>query len=174
MQGAHACVPYETELVVWENGQRKLTQMGALVEAFEAHPQRRYEVLSLNLQTLQLERKPVCRAYKFANTQPVYRAETESGKAFVATADHIVYRLALGGTCEEVPLARVRPGDFVAIAKTTDKEDHHAGEISINRPSYRLRLYAGYRALFAQQIGFLVSHKTTTLRRMSRRQQPSW
>jgi hypothetical protein len=123
IQNAWACVPYDTLLFVWKDGKRQLMRIGDLVKEWHANPKVHYEVLSLNLETLQLERKPITKVYEFANDKRLYEAETESGKVFVATEDHLVYRLTPEGSIESVPVSALRPGDFVAIAKTTEKDE---------------------------------------------------
>ncbi|MDT7877567.1 MAG: LAGLIDADG family homing endonuclease [Candidatus Caldarchaeales archaeon] len=123
VKSAWACVPYDTLLFVWKDGKRQLMRIGDLVKEWHANSKVHYEVLSLNLETLQLERKPITKVYEFANDKRLYEAETESGKVFVATEDHIVYRLTPEGSIESVPVSALRPGDFVAIAKTTEKDE---------------------------------------------------
>jgi ribonucleotide reductase alpha subunit/intein/homing endonuclease len=136
VKSAWACVPYDTLLFVWKDGKRQLMRIGDLVKEWHANPKVHYEVLSLNLETLQLERKPITKVYEFANDKRLYEAETESGKVFVATEDHLVYRLTPEGSIESVPISALRPGDFVAIAKSLEKDKKDEQVIWIDLRNY--------------------------------------
>ncbi len=144
IQNAWACVPYETPLFVWKNGKRQLMRIGDLVAEWRANPKVRYEVLSLNLETLQLERKPITKVYEFENDKRLYEAETESGKVFIATEDHLVYRLTPEGSTESIPISALRPGDFVAIARATEKNETEDQRVAYVDLRDQLRMLAAF------------------------------
>ncbi len=142
IQNAWACVPYETLLFVWKDGQRQLMQIGDLVKEIQSGRKSRYEVLSLNLQTLQLELKPVIKAYEFVNDKQIYECETESGKVFVATEDHLVYRLNRNGQVESIPISCLNSGDFVAIAKATNISEDESERVAFANLQSALKFLA--------------------------------
>lgn len=115
---AWKCVPYNTEIFVYENNIFKKMKIGDLY--FKDKSKFYYEIPSLNLKTKKIEKKPISDFQRYENNKNVFELKTESNKSAVATDDHIFYVLdTKTGLVKESEISNLNVGDYLIISNST-------------------------------------------------------
>jgi ribonucleotide reductase alpha subunit len=126
---AWKCVPYDTEIPIYENDIYKTIKIGDLVENHDKH--RKYEAISLNLNTLRIERKPITDFQKYENNKNIITLKTKTRKELSTTEDHIVYVIR-DFKILSIPINEVNIGDYILLSDKTKLDDDGVDMVEID------------------------------------------
>lgn len=129
---AWKCVPYDTEIMVYENNVLKKIKIGELYD--KDKDKFYYEIPSLNLKTRKIEKKEISDFQKYKNDKDVYEIKTESLKSASATEDHIFYLLDNeSGLIKECEISKIKPNDYLIVSNRnkTSNDNDSLGVVSL-------------------------------------------
>lgn len=108
----HSSLPADEPILVRENGQVRLAQIGDIVRR-----RARVEVVSFDPETFEVGYYPVTNWFEELPDR-IYEVELASGRRVHVTAGHNLFTLDASGRLARIPTAELRPGMHVAIPRT--------------------------------------------------------
>lgn len=112
------CVSYDTKIDVYKNGVLNRCSIGDFYREYhDSNLRDKYEIMSLNLQTLKTERKEIEDAQEYNNNKTTFKIKIGSSE-IETTEDHIFYVLNPHGDLESKPIGDIQIGEKIAFAKT--------------------------------------------------------
>lgn len=129
IHNAWKCVPYDTEIPIYENGVFKIIKIGDLCE--NKNKNHKYEAISLNLHTLKISKKTITDFQKYKNNKKVFKLKTKSLKSVSATNDHILYVLR-DEKVYNIPISQIKIGDYLICSKQIKLDNSHNDEVELD------------------------------------------
>jgi len=127
--GKSASLNYNEPLLIKVNNKQKFVKMGEFVDRFYNNNEGGFipcnediESLSLNLNTLKLEWKPIRAVFRHKNNDKLLLFSLETGRKIKVTKEHSIFCIENGEiTCK--PSSQLKPGDYVIIPKFIPTRD---------------------------------------------------
>jgi len=116
------CVDYDTEIDVFKNEKLKRYRIGDFHSEYSENSGKeghKYEIMSLNLKTLETEKKEIINSQEYFNDKKTYNIQIGSGDLIV-TEDHIFYKLEKDNGLVPTQIKDIKIGDKIAFSKKSE------------------------------------------------------